>query len=155
MKRILSAAAFVAALAIPAVSHAQATSGATSTQQTVTDLQASQCQTVDGAGQQTLTILPPPSQYVYITFVEADGYSVVAPSLTAMVTTVTGLGTTNPPSWRFVALAAVGTYPSLPPPGSLPHSLKSQSAGTSVVFTGNATVTSVSERITACYYFGF
>lgn len=153
MKKLLGALFVLGSLLAAPSAFAQ--TAPTSTQQAPQDLQASQCQAVDGAGQQTLTITPPPSQYVYLTYVEADGYSVVAPALTSMVTTVTGLGTVNSPSWRFVALAAVGSYASLPPSGSLPHSLKSQSAGTSVVFTGNATVTSVSERIMLCWYYGF
>ncbi len=101
-----------------------------------------------GTAQQTLTITPPSSQYVYIVSIDSRAQATTAAAASQVITTTTQLGGLT----RFFGMTATAGasfsdpfYPALP--------LKSQTAGTAVTVVSNAAITNVTFSLCATYFF--
>jgi hypothetical protein len=128
------------------------TVGAQAVQQSSQRLDAcSGVATGSGTAQQTLTITPPPGNYVYFCWIEVIQTATTAPALTALTHTTTNLG--SPTSLKLFDLfpAATGVVKTLFYPGN--GLLKSTVAGTAVTIVSNAAVTNITYNVTAGYYF--
>jgi hypothetical protein len=151
MKKMLSL--LLTALLFSTSLYAQAGIPGTLTQQAPTMLNAIlKVNTGQGTAQQTLTLQPASSAYVYLIGFTYEACWTTAP--TAALTNITSTNLQNTPKWQgAVGLTVTGATWGCDKVAFTPATpVKSNASGTAVTLVTNAAITNVTYNITAYWY---